>query len=141
MLDWKKGTPYPDANLTLRFTYGEVKGYRPRDAVTYDHLTSLTGVIEKDTGREPFDVPAKLKDLHARKDYGGYADPRLKDMPVDLLATTDITGGNSGSALLNGRGEIMGLVFDGNYEGSGATTSTIRRSRGRLPSTSAMCSS
>jgi hypothetical protein len=120
MLDWKKATPYPDANLTLRFTYGEVKGYRPRDAVTYDHLTSLTGVIEKDTGREPFDVPAKLKDLHTRKDYGGYADPRLKDMPVDLLATTDITGGNSGSALLNGRGEIMGLVFDGNYEGLGS---------------------
>ena len=120
LLDWKKTAVYPDANLTLRFTYGEVKGYQPRDAVQYDFMTSLSGVIEKDRGVEPFDVPAKLKELEAKKDFGNYVDPRLKDVPVDFLATTDITGGNSGSAMLNGRGEIIGLAFDGNYEGLGS---------------------
>ncbi len=119
LLEWKKGLQYPDANRTLRFTYGEVKGYHPRDAVNYDWQTSLTGVIEKDTGAEPFDVPAKLKELHAKKDFGGYVDARLKDVPVAFLTTNDITGGNSGSAVLNGRGEIIGLAFDGNYEGLG----------------------
>jgi hypothetical protein len=120
MLEWKKGAYYPDANRTLRFTYGEIKGYRPRDAVTYDYQTSLAGVIEKDTGEEPFDVPQGLKELYQKKDFGHYQEPRLKDVPVDFLATTDITGGNSGSPLMNGRGEITGLVFDGNYEGLGS---------------------
>jgi hypothetical protein len=120
LLEWKKGPFYPDANRTLRFTYGEIKGYRPRDAVSYDYLTSLTGVIEKDTGEEPFDVPAKLKELRAKKDFGDYVDLRLKDVPANFIATTDITGGNSGSPLMNGRGEIIGLVFDGNYEGLGS---------------------
>ena len=112
-------TYYPDANFTLRFTYGEVKGYKPRDAVTYDFQTSLRGVLEKDTGEDPFAVPAKLKDLAQKKDYAGYVEPRLNDVPVAFLATTDITGGNSGSPIMNGRGEIIGLVFDGNYEGLG----------------------
>lgn len=119
LLEWKKGPQYPDANRTLRFTYGEVKGYRPRDAVSYDWQTSLGGVLEKDTGVEPFNVPAKLKELYAKKDFGSYVDPRLKDVPVAFLTTNDITGGNSGSAVLNGRGEIIGLAFDGNYEGLG----------------------
>ncbi|MGH9841018.1 MAG: S46 family peptidase [Blastocatellia bacterium] len=119
MLAMKKAPYYPDANFTLRFTYGEIKGYKPRDAVTYDYQTSLAGVIEKDTGEEPFDVPEGLKELHKKKDFGGYVDPRLNDVPVAFLATTDITGGNSGSPLMNGRGEVTGLVFDGNYEGLG----------------------
>lgn len=119
MLEMKKAPYYPDANFTLRFTYGEVKGYKPRDAVTYDYQTSLNGVLEKDTGVDPFAVPQALKDLSKKKDFGGYVDPRLNDVPVNFLTTTDITGGNSGSPLMNGKGEITGLVFDGNYEGLG----------------------
>ncbi|HEU0176247.1 MAG TPA: S46 family peptidase [Blastocatellia bacterium] len=115
-----RGLPYyPDANFTLRFTYGDIRGYKPRDAVTYDYQTSLAGVIAKDTGEDPFNAPEKLKELFAKKDFNGYADARLNDVPVDFLATTDITGGNSGSPMMNGRGEIIGLVFDGNYEGLG----------------------
>jgi hypothetical protein len=115
-----RGLPYyPDANFTLRFTYGDVRGYKPRDAVTYDYQTSLAGVIAKDTGEDPFNVPEKLKELFRKKDFDGYADPRLNDVPVDFLTTTDITGGNSGSPMMNGRGEIIGLAFDGNYEGLG----------------------
>jgi hypothetical protein len=119
MLEMKKGNYYPDANFTLRWTYGEVKGYQPRDAVTYDFQTSLRGVVEKDTGTEPFDVPARLKELYQKKEFGDYLDARLKDVPVAFLATTDITGGNSGSPVMNGRGEVIGLAFDGNYEGLG----------------------
>jgi hypothetical protein len=119
MLEMRKGQYYPDANFTLRWTYGEVKGYQPRDAVTYDYQTSLRGVIEKDTGVEPFDMPAKLKELYEKKDFGSYIDGRLKDVPVAFLTTTDITGGNSGSPVMNGRGEVIGLAFDGNYEGLG----------------------
>jgi hypothetical protein len=115
-----RGLPYyPDANFTLRFTYGDIRGYKPRNAVTYDYQTSLAGVIAKDTGEDPFNAPEKLKELFKKKDFNGYIDPRLNDVPVDFLATTDITGGNSGSPLMNGRGEIIGLVFDGNYEGLG----------------------
>jgi hypothetical protein len=115
-----KGTkPYPDANRTLRFTYGEVKGYVPRDAAVYLPFTSLSGVIEKDTGREPFDVPEKLKQLYRARDFGPYAIGNNADVPVDFLSTNDIIGGNSGSPVLNGRGEQVGIVFDGNYEGLG----------------------
>jgi hypothetical protein len=115
-----RGLPYyPDANFTLRFTYGDVRGYKPRNAVTYDYQTSLAGVIAKDTGVEPFNAPEKLKELFNKKDFNSYVDPRLNDVPVNFLATTDITGGNSGSPMMNGRGEIIGLVFDGNYEGLG----------------------
>ena len=119
MLEMKKSAYYPDANFTLRFTYGEVKGYKPRDAVTYDWQTSLAGVIDKDTGKEPFNVPAALKELSKKKDFGNYVDARLNDIPVNFLTTTDITGGNSGSPIMNGRGELIGLVFDGNFEGLG----------------------
>lgn len=119
LLDWKKGPQYPDANRTLRFTYGEVKSYKPRDAVSYDWQTSLSGVLEKDTGVDPFNVPARLKELSAKKDFGPYMDARLKDVPVAFLTTNDITGGNSGSAVLNGRGDVIGLAFDGNFEGLG----------------------
>ena len=108
---------YPDANRTLRFTYGDVKGYVPKDAANYSPFTHLSGVIEKDTGREPFDAPEKLKQLYRARDFGPYAEGQ--DVPVDFLSTTDIIGGNSGSPIMNGRGEQVGIVFDGNYEGLG----------------------
>ena len=111
--------PYPDANRTLRFSYGDVKGYVPHDAAIYQPFTSLSGVIEKDTGREPFDVPAKLKQLYRARDFGPYATPDGQNVPVDFLSTTDIIGGNSGSPIMNGRGEQVGIIFDGNYEGLG----------------------
>lgn len=110
---------YPDANRTLRFTYGDVKGYVPHDAAIYQAFTNLSGVIEKDTGREPFDVPAKLKQLYAARDFGPYATPDGQNVPVDFISTADIIGGNSGSPIMNGRGEQVGIVFDGNYEGLG----------------------
>ena len=113
---WKKEEMYPDANRTLRFTYGYVKGYSPRDAVYYRYITKLKGVIEKHTGEEPFNAPGKLIELYQEKDYGKYMDKRIKDVPVNFLATTDITGGNSGSPVFNGKGEIVGCAFDGNYE-------------------------
>jgi hypothetical protein len=120
MAEWKKTLLYPDANRTLRFTYGEIKGYQPRDAVRYDYVTTLRGVIEKDTGQEPFDVPQALKTLAAKRNFGAYLSPTLGDVPVAFLSTCDITGGNSGSPILNGRGELVGVVFDGNYEGLGS---------------------
>jgi Peptidase S46 len=119
MTEMKGSKPYPDANRTLRFTYGEVKGYVPRDAAIYLPFTSLAGVIEKDTGREPFDAPEKLKQLYRARDFGPYALANNSDVPVDFLSTNDIIGGNSGSPVLNGRGEQVGIVFDGNYEGLG----------------------
>jgi hypothetical protein len=115
--EMKATTPYPDANSTLRFTYGFVRGYSPREAIQYSPFTTLTGVMEKDTGREPFDVPAKLRELWQRKDYGNYGVNGV--MPVNFLNTTDIIGGNSGSPVLNANGEQVGIVFDGNYEGLG----------------------
>lgn len=113
---WKGEKFYPDANRTLRFTYGEVKGYRPRDAVIYTSKTSLSGVVAKNTGKEPFKAPERLVELEKKRDFGVYEDPQLKDVPVNFLHTTDITGGNSGSPVLNGKGEFIGIAFDGNYE-------------------------
>jgi hypothetical protein len=110
-------TFYPDANFTQRFTYGEVKGYSPKESITYAPFTTLDGVFEKDTGREPFNAPAKLRSLWERKDYGQYAVNGT--VPVDFLTTNDIIGGNSGSPVLNGNGEQVGIAFDGNYEGLG----------------------
>jgi hypothetical protein len=109
--------PYPDANGSLRFTYGNIKGYSPREAVTYSPFTSLKGMIEKDSGVNPFDVPEKLKALQRTKDFGRYG--LNGSVPVNFLTTTDIIGGNSGSPVLNAYGEQIGLVFDGNYEGLG----------------------
>jgi hypothetical protein len=119
LLEMRKSPYYPDANFTLRWTHGQVRGYAPRDAVTYDWQTSLRGVLEKDTGVEPFDAPPALRALYEKRDFGSYVDPRLKDVPVNFLTTNDITGGNSGSPVMNGRGEVIGIAFDGNYEGLG----------------------
>lgn len=117
MSEMKSLTPYPDANFTQRFSYGEVKGYVPREAVSYTPFTTLDGVFEKETGREPFNSPAKLRDLWQRKDYGSHAVNGT--IPVNFLTTNDIIGGNSGSPVLNARGEQVGIAFDGNYEGLG----------------------
>ena len=119
MTEMRGNKAYPDANRTLRFTYGDVKGYVPHDAAIYQPFTNLSGVIEKDTGREPFDVPAKLKQLFRTRDFGPYATSDGQNVPVNFLSTTDIIGGNSGSPIMNGRGEQVGIIFDGNYEGLG----------------------
>lgn len=116
LYEWKGKSMYPDANSTCRFTWGPVKGYRPADAVWYDPFTTLQGVVEKNTGVEPFDAPKDLVALYEKKDYGKWLDPNLKDIPVAFLNQCDITGGNSGSPVMNGKGEITGVAFDGNYE-------------------------
>ncbi|MCX6243373.1 MAG: S46 family peptidase [Bacteroidetes bacterium] len=113
---WKGTGMYPDANSTIRFTSGNVKGYKPRNAVWYYPLTTLQGVVEKNTGEEPFDAPQGLVDLYQKKDFGRWSDPILKDVPVAFLSQCDITGGNSGSPVMNANGELVGVVFDGNYE-------------------------
>ena len=117
LLEWKKGEPsYPDANFTMRLTYGTVKGYSPKDAVKYRHYTTLDGVMEKeDPDNWEFVVPEKLKELWQNKDFGEYAMTDGK-MPVAFLSNNDITGGNSGSPIMNARGELVGLAFDGNWE-------------------------
>jgi hypothetical protein len=116
-LGWKKGeVTYPDANRSIRFTYGTVKPYSPRDGVDYRYYTTLTGVMEKEQGEDPFTVPARLKELWLRKDYGRYADAKTGDIHVAFLSNLDITGGNSGSPVINGKGELIGCAFDGNWE-------------------------
>jgi hypothetical protein len=109
-------TLYPDANSTMRLTYGTVQDYDPRDAVTYKYYTTLQGVVDKyKPGDYEFDLPQKLIDLHNKKEYGRYASSEGY-MPVCFLTTNDITGGNSGSPVMNGNGELIGLAFDGNWE-------------------------
>jgi hypothetical protein len=106
---------YPDANGTFRLTYGIVGDYYPRDAVHYLYYTTLKGVMEKEIpGNWEFSLPDKLKELYAKKDYGRYG--MGDDMPVCFTTNNDITGGNSGSPVMNGKGELIGLAFDGNWE-------------------------
>ncbi len=112
---------YPDANSTLRVSYGKVTALKARDAVHYDPLTSTVGVIEKNTGVTPFDAPQPLLDAIARGDYRGYLDPRSEVMPVNFLTNLDTTGGNSGSPVLNAKGELVGLNFDSNWESVSAS--------------------
>lgn len=107
---------YPDANFTLRFTYGTVEGYQPADATQFHYLTTLKGVAEKfDPQNEEFQVPQALLDLYKNKDFGKYGMPN-GELPVAFITNNDITGGNSGSPVLNGRGELIGTAFDGNWE-------------------------
>ncbi|EJX02179.1 hypothetical protein, secreted [gut metagenome] len=107
---------YPDANFTLRLTYGNVKPYDPKDGVHFNYYTTTKGILEKENPNDrEFVVPAKLKELILKKDYGRYALPN-GEMPVCFLSTNDITGGNSGSPVLNAHGELIGCAFDGNWE-------------------------
>jgi hypothetical protein len=107
----------PDANGTLRITYGTVRGYKPTpEAEAYVPFTTITQMVAKHTGEPPFAAPANILAAAQAKQFGPYADAAIGDLPVNFLADLDITGGNSGSATLNARGELIGLAFDGNYE-------------------------
>ncbi len=116
ILEMKKGAYAPDANGTIRFTYGPVMGYAPRDAVWYLPQTTVKGVVEKEAGEFPFKVPARIKELWKAGDFGPYADAELADVPACFLNTTNVTGGNSGSPTLNAKGEQIGIIFDMTYE-------------------------
>jgi hypothetical protein len=119
VIAWKKsqGKPvYPDANSTLRVTYGTVSAYSPRDGVTKGPFTTVQGIVEKHTGKEPFNAPQGLLDAVKGKRYGQFVDPVLGTVPVNFLSSADTTGGNSGSAVVNKRGELVGLNFDSTYE-------------------------
>ncbi|MCD7710253.1 MAG: S46 family peptidase [Porphyromonadaceae bacterium] len=108
---------YPDANFTLRLSYGQIKSFSPANAIIYNFETTLDGVMEKeDSSNWEFVVDKKLKELYQQKDFGRYSDKEGK-MPVDFIANTHTTGGNSGSPVLNGRGELVGINFDRNWEG------------------------
>ncbi|TPE43777.1 S46 family peptidase [Pontibacter mangrovi] len=107
---------YPDANSTIRLSYGSVQDYSPQDGVMYNYYTTLDGVMAKeDPNNEEFVVPAKLKQLYEAKDYGRYANSK-GELVTDFITNNDITGGNSGSPVINGKGELIGLAFDGNWE-------------------------
>ncbi len=106
----------PDANGTLRVAFARVQGYSPRDGVWMRPQTTVAGVVEKNTGEEPFQAPAGLLAAAPKAPASRWADPRLKDVPVDFLADADTTGGNSGSPVLNGRGELVGVNFDRVWE-------------------------
>jgi len=106
----------PDANSTLRFTYGRIKGYSPMDAVHYHPITTTTGVLQKSTGVEPFDTPIKLLELIRSKDFGRFEHKKLGGVPTCILYDMDTTGGNSGSPVLNARGEMVGINFDRAYD-------------------------
>ncbi|MEI9920629.1 MAG: S46 family peptidase [Bacteroidota bacterium] len=108
---------YPDATFTMRVSYGNVRSYKPRDAVFYDYICTLSGVIQKyQPGNYEFDLPENLLENAKKKNYGPYKDVVANDLVVCFITTNDITGGNSGSPVLNGNGELIGLAFDGNYE-------------------------
>ncbi|TMQ18524.1 MAG: S46 family peptidase [Deltaproteobacteria bacterium] len=125
----------PDANASLRITYGTVKSFKPESKDPADWpFTTASQILAKDTGKEPFNAPKKLLAAIKAKNYGPYADPALGgELAIDFLSDLDITGGNSGSPTLNGKGELVGLAFDGNIEGvasdvvfNPATTRTIQ---------------
>jgi len=110
------GLTYPDANSTLRVTFGSVLGGSPRDGMAYLPFTTLEGITDKDTGEDPFNAPTKLLEAIEAKDYGPYALEDIGSVPVNFLSDLDSTGGNSGSATLNARAELVGLLFDGTFE-------------------------
>lgn len=108
---------YPDANFTMRLTYGKIDGYQPADAVDYKFYTTTVGILEKEIpGDAEFHVPAKLKEAIVQNNFGRYVDSKTGEMHVAFLSNNDITGGNSGSPIFNAKGELIGLAFDGNWE-------------------------
>jgi len=111
----------PDANGTLRVSYGQVQSLSPRDAVHYTPVSTVAGIVEKNTGQVPFDAPTPLLDAIARRQFGRTLDPTLGTQPVNFLTNLDTTGGNSGSPVLNARGQLMGLNFDSNWESVSAS--------------------
>ncbi|MEW9796579.1 S46 family peptidase [Alteromonas sp. CYL-A6] len=119
IIDWQAATgslAYPDANSTLRVTYGTVLGGSPKDGLIYEPFTRLEGILEKDTGDDPFNAPAKQLNLIKDKQYGPYKLDAIGSVPVNFLTDLDSTGGNSGSATLNDKAELVGLLFDGTFE-------------------------
>lgn len=108
---------YPDANFSMRVSYGNVKSYKPKDAVFCDYVTTTKGIMEKyKAGDYEFDLPAKEVELIKKRDFGQYIDKSRNDLVVAFITTNDITGGNSGSPVIDGNGNLIGLAFDGNYE-------------------------
>ena len=108
---------YPDANFSMRVSYGNVKSYHPHDAEQYDYVTTGKGIIEKYiAGDYEFDLPSKQIELIKKKDFGQYIDKGRNDLVINFITTNDITGGNSGSPVIDGNGNLIGLAFDGNYE-------------------------
>jgi Peptidase S46. len=108
---------YPDATFTMRVSFGNIRSYKPRDAVSYDYVTTMKGVLEKyKPGDYEFDLPEKLLELTRKKDYGQYIDKQRNDLVIGFITNNDITGGNSGSPVIDGSGNLIGLAFDGNYE-------------------------
>ncbi|MDB5202203.1 MAG: family peptidase [Ferruginibacter sp.] len=108
---------YPDANFSMRVSYGNVKSYKPRDAVNYDYVTTSKGILEKYIpGDYEYDLPAKQIELLKKKDFGQYIDKSRNDLVIGFITTNDITGGNSGSPVIDANGNLIGLAFDGNYE-------------------------
>jgi len=112
---------YPDANRTLRISYGRVQALEPRDAVSFAPVTTVAGIVEKNTDAYPFDAPRPLLEAIAKGDFGSTADPALKTQTVNFLTNLDTTGGNSGSPVLNAKGELIGLNFDSNWESVSAS--------------------
>ncbi len=113
---WKGESFIPDANSTLRLTYGRIKGYSPADAVWYSPVTTLRGITEKNALGGDYELPERLKEIYFRPDYGSFFDADLNSVPVDILYDTDTTGGNSGSPVMNAKGELIGLNFDRAFE-------------------------
>jgi len=113
----KMNNTYPDANFTMRVSYGNVKSYKPKDAISCDYVCTMSGLMAKYVpGDYEFDLPSKFIDLYNKKDFGQYADKKYNDVVVTFITTNDITGGNSGSPVLDAKGNLIGLAFDGNYE-------------------------
>jgi len=115
-MEFQKTNFVPDANATLRMTFGRVKGYSPEDAVYKMPITTLKGVVDKTTGEKPFITPQAILDKYAAKEFGRFVHPKLNEVPVAFLYDTDTTGGNSGSPIINARGELVGVNFDRAFE-------------------------